>query len=310
MHDGPVTDDWAAPGTSAAQPRPVSHVAERVTPSPASVERRQPRPLPLRPQTVLELLDSGFAIVRSRPALVLGVAAVFHFPLALTLGFLQRNEPSRNEALLDDVRGYLSTSTGTDTTNEVIALLIASLIHTVVAVAVGLLVSAWYSERDPDLKDVLGWMVRHLPTVTLAWLLVHLLQAAGLVALGVGALIAAVFTTVVAPVLAVERVGPIDAIRRSVSMVRARFSQVLAFFVLSIVVGVVMTGVLTLAPAVLAAQFVIPVSWLLMAIGAAVAGTVSAAVLASATVALYIDLRVRLEGIDLQLLVTDRFPPP
>ncbi len=91
-------------------------------------------------------------------------------------------------------------------------------------------------------------------------------------------------------------------------MVRGRFGAVLGFFVLSAVVAVVPAGVLTIAPAMLAAQFVIPASWLVVALGSALAGTVSSAVLASATVALYIDLRVRLEGIDLQLLITDRFP--
>ena len=65
--------------------------------------------------------------------------------------------------------------------------------------------------------------------------------------------------------------------------------------------------VLGLLPSLLGYLLSFGAGWVLVAIGSVIAGVVSTTFLAAATVALYLDIRVRREGIDLQLLIPDLF---
>ncbi len=184
----------------------------------------------MRPQTILEVLDGGFAIVRARPGLLLGLSAVFIVPLSVLSAFLRRSATgSSGSELLEDPWLLNSTAPGDGWAPFLVGMLGRSLVQTIVAFAVGRLVSAWYSDREADLAEVLRWIARRAHVIVAAWVLTHLLQALGLVGVGVGALIVAVFTTVVAPVVAIEQVGPIAAIRRSFALVRGRVGPVLFF---------------------------------------------------------------------------------
>ena len=83
--------DWEVPGS--APPSVVRHQAAAIawrnsrTASPRSV----PRPVTMRPQGLLDILDGGFAVIRGRPGLILGISAVFVMPLAVLSGYLQRD---------------------------------------------------------------------------------------------------------------------------------------------------------------------------------------------------------------------------
>ena len=308
MTDG----EWATPGSAAPQPAAarVAVSASAAGPTPTSGGGPPPRPLPMRPQSTLEVLDSGFAIIRARPGLVLGLAAVFMVPLSLVSAWVRRDETGRDGSeLFDDPQLFAIVSPGDGPAAFLVSVLGRSLAQTVVAFAIGRLVAAWYADREADLTEILGWVLRRLPVIATAWLLAHLLQAAGLVVFVVGALIVAMFTVVVAPVLAVEQVGPIAALRRSFRLVSGRFVPVAVFFVGSGVLAEFLGVILGLLPTLLGYLLTIGGGWLLVAVGNVIAGIVSTSFLAAATVALYLDLRVRREGIDLQLLIPDLFAP-
>lgn len=305
--------DWATPGSSAAQPQAPAVVFGPVSSTGSSAlgaTQRSPRPLPLRPQSLLEILDGGFAIVRARSSLLLGISAVFIVPLSVLSAYLQRDLITTDGSeLFNDPWLFQSTAPGGGWTAFVVGFLARSLVQSVVAVAIGLLIAAWYSDREAELTDVLKWLSRRAHVILAAWFLTHLLQGLGLVGAVVGALVVAVFTTVVAPVVAVEQAGPIEAIRRSFSLVSGRFGTVLAFFALSGLLAELLGLVLGLLPTLLGFVLTIGGGWVLVAVGSVIAGIVSTTFLAAATVALYLDLRVRREGIDIQLLIPDRFPP-
>lgn len=110
------------------------------------------------------------------------------------------------------------------------------------------------------------------------------------------------------PALVLERLGPIDALRRSYSLTNGRWWPVLGITLLgalvtgiptNIVSGVINTVLKGLGGNNVAFEFI----W------AAIAGTASAAIFAPLSAAisvfLYFDLRVRKEGFDLQRLAAD-----
>lgn len=313
MSDG----EWTTPGIGAAQPSVPDPSTAHLGPAAGravGVAERPPRPLPMRPQSVIEILDGGFAIVRARPGLLLGISALFIVPFSVLSAFLRRGETGASVSdVLDDPSLFNSTAPGDGAIAFVIGVLGRSLVQTIVAFAVGRLVAAWYSDREADLTEVLRWIFRRIHVIVAAWVLVHVLEAIGLLGVGVGALIVATFTIVVAPALAIERLGPIAAIRRSFALVRGRFAPALGFFLLSGLLAETLGIVLGLLPTLLGYMLSLgavgSAAWVLVAIGSVIAGVVSTTFLAAATVALYLDIRVRREGIDLQLLIPDLFEP-
>ncbi|MFQ5558788.1 MAG: hypothetical protein ACE5GB_14940 [Acidimicrobiales bacterium] len=299
--------EWVTPGSgpAGASSRPPGDG------SPASVPgRAAPRPLLLRPLSVVELLDVGFAIIRARPAVVLMSSAVFVVPLALVTGFLQRDlldGQSFLDVLSDPTLYSADDASGFDAT--AVDLVGGSVVQALVGAAVAVLIAGWYVDMELDIVTLLGRLVRRAPVILAAWAVAHLMMVVGLVVFAVGALLVAVHLVVVAPVVAVENLGPIRALRRSRRLVRGRFWSVAWFFVLSGLMGSLVETVLGALPTGLGLVMGLDLGWIAVAVGAMVGGTVATAFVGAATVALYFDMRVRTEGLDIELRMSDAFSP-
>ncbi len=262
----------------------------------------------MRPQSVLEVLDSGFVLVRSKPWLLFSIVAVFNVPVAVLAAYLRRDSFSFDNRFLLGDPTVTTGSLGVDGAATTIGYMAGSLIQTIAAVAIGLVVTGWYSDRDPDVGSVLAAVARRIHWVLIAWLLVHVIEILGLVGLVIGSLLMAVLMVVVAPVIAVEGAGPLTAIKRSVGLVRGRYAPALGFFIFSGMIAAILGALLGGLPTVVGLLLGVDGGWVLVAIGSMISGIVSTSFLAAATVAFYFDLRVRREGIDLHLAMLDRFP--
>jgi len=262
----------------------------------------------MRPQSLIEVLDSGFALVRSSPVLLFSIVAVFHIPVAVLSAYLRRGSLGfDNQFLLQDPT-IAGQGFGSAVAASSVSFVAGSLIQTIAGVAIGLVVTSWYSDRDPDVAGILASVGRRMHWVVLAWLLVHLLEVLALIGFIVGSLLVAVLFVVVGPVMAVEGAGPVVAIKRSTRLVRGRYWSALSFFLLSGLIASILGSILGGLPTVLGLVLGVNGGWLLVAVGSMISGVMSTAFLAAATVAFYFDLRVRREGIDLHLLMVDRFP--
>ncbi len=304
-----MSDQWATPGSQTSQPsasRPTFSQLSSQDPTDSAADL--PRPLPMRPQSLIEVLDAGFALVRSAPVLLFSIVAVFHVPLAVLSAYLRRGSLGfDNQFLLGDPT-VAGQGFGSAVASSALSFVAGSLIQTIAGVAIGLVVTSWYSDRDPDVVGVLASVGKRLHWIVLAWLMVHLLEVVALVGFVVGSLLIAVLFVVVGPVMAVEGVGPVTAIKRSVRLVRGRYGSALSFFLLSGLIASVLGSVLGGLPTVLGLVLGVNGGWILVAVGTMISGIMSTAFLAAATVAFYFDLRVRREGIDLHLAMVDRFP--
>jgi hypothetical protein len=307
--EDPRAGGWAVPG--AAGDRQVTDAATPVDAA-APVDDAAPAPdravptVALRPMTVADVLDGGFAVLKARPLRLLSFAAAFVVPTHLVVAWLQRDA-------VDDLT--LSATFGTDpvllddgaqaTAGDVLALVLAYVLPAValvcVAAAVGHLVGQWLMGRDAPAGEMARAVGRRWPALLGSFVLVKLAEAAGVLACYVGVLFVMPLFVAVAPAIGVERCGGGEALRRSVRLVRNRYFPTMGVALLMGIVASVISSALAAVPEALAVWVGRDAGWALLALGGIVGNTVVLPYVAAATVLLYFDLRVRAEGLDLEM---------
>jgi len=265
----------------------------------------------LRPATTADLLDDGFTFLKTRPRAAVAIAAVFVIPLQLLIAWLQRDVlggGAFTEALSDPTGSALFAEDQDAGLETVLAFLAPSLILSFVAGAVVLMLVAEQSGRELAPGDALRGALRRGWALGMGWLLVHVLELLAGLVLVLPALAVMTLFLVTAPVAAAERLGPIAAMRRSWRLCRRRFWFVFGVAVLSGCVASAVEWILGLLPTVLADELGGTVGWVVLAVGQSFASLVTIPVVAATTALLYLDLRLRLEGLDLELDALTAFP--
>jgi len=257
--------------------------------------------------TIPDLLDGGFEILRRAPRTVLAVTAVFVVPTQLLSAYVQRSS-------LEDLRDLFENPTlasqqgGGIDGGQVLALVLSSLAVAFVGAALAVVVTAWYGGAAPTAGEALGVVARRSPSLVVAWLLVHLLEGAGLFVFGVATLVVMTFYLVTAPVIAVERTGPFRAMARAGRLGGRRFWPLLGIAVTTGIVGVALGFVLSTPTQLLAYVIGPDLGWIVLGVGSIAADLLTTSVIAGATVLAYLDVRVRTEGLDLAFAADRHLP--
>jgi hypothetical protein len=180
-----------------------------------------------------------------------------------------------------------------------------------VFVAAGLvrLVSAWHVGHDLTLRELVAGSLPLAGPLLVSWLLVHLAEGLGLLAFGFPSLAVMTWFLVTAPVIGAERLGPVAAMRRSARLVARRFWPVMGLTLLSGIVAALFGYALGLVPTVLSLLLGTDgLGWLVTAAAGVLTSLVTMPIVAATTVLIYLDLRVRTEGLDLEMDAADAFP--
>jgi hypothetical protein len=138
--------------------------------------------------------------------------------------------------------------------------------------------------------------------------LVGLIVAIGFILLFIPGIFALVALSLSAPAFILERIGVIDSMQRSWALVKGDFWRVLGILLLGFLIVLVITFVIEI-PFLIAAGFS---SWatgsnigwgslIILAIGQILAGTISQPISAGIVALLYVDRRMRAEGLDVTL---------
>ncbi|RJK95404.1 hypothetical protein [Vallicoccus soli] len=293
-----------------------------------------PKPgiIPLRPLGVGELLDGAISTLRSHPRTVLGLSALValvtqlvEVPLSwLLLGDLDL-ETGAAAGDLGDLGGLGATAL----VSLVVTLLAATFLTGVLTVVVSRAVlgedlslgEAWARAR-PRLLPLLGLTLLSMLLLGLV-LLVPVLPgvlvaatggdgdvAAGLVLLGlvVGLpLLAWVYVRIAlaSPAVVLEGSPVVASLRRSARLVQGAWWRTFGVLLLVNLVAGILSGILSV-PFSVAAGLTSPdpsdlVPLLVTAVGTVVASAITWPFTAAATVLLYVDRRMRREGLDLEL---------
>lgn len=293
----------AAVPTGAAFPPPVGAPGAPFGQRTGALVR--PGIIPLRPLGVGDILDGAVRAVRFNPAAMLGMALVVTLvttAITLALRFLlgwRLSGPDGGAApqpsvLIDP--GSLVSQIGS-------AVLTGLVIHVVGEAVLGRRISlgqAWQAVKG-----------RLLPLLGYQFLLAVAVVAAILTLIGILALPLLVYLIMVPAVLVLEKQGIRDSVRRSVALVRGAFWRTLGIWLLAglivFVVQVVLSAPLMAAVLVVANLVGAAVSdSLVIGTAEAVVNLVSGVLLtpfsAAVTALLYIDRRIRTEGLDIALM--------
>jgi hypothetical protein len=259
----------------------------------------------LRPLGIGEILDAGIKVfLRHWRTLVLSVIGLILPVQILSALIIASIAPEQFDWTSSQTSVAESDQTAFWIGQAVIALLTFITVLLATAVCFKAVADA-YLGVEPDWRRSLRFAVRRLGGLVAVSFIGGVLLVLAFLALIVPGIWLAVAFSVAVPALLLERLGPIAALRRSVRLVRGRWwptaGALLVGYLLIGIIGALVEGVITVVPTLVAKD-----NTLVAALGAVVGGTVGSALTtpySAAVVALvYFDLRVRKEGLDLQLI--------
>ena len=287
--------------------------------------------MPLRPFTIGGLLDEPFVLFRRDLRLILLIAAVVVVPLQVLLASLQGPVLAglgMGDIIDDPVSAQLALTTAGDQ-GFVMGWLISTAVGILVLPLINGLIARLAVSRVLG-EQVDGTSIRHatMPrwgTLVGASVLTGLLTY-GLIGLGVGigvlwsdavgislavilvlvgipvGVAAYVLLAVTPVVVVVEGVAPVAALRRSAQLVRARFWSVLGVLLLAAVVAGLVNMAVATIPTYMALFTPGAVATVFMGAGELLAAMVTTPYLILLTVTVYLDARIRREGLDVEIL--------
>jgi Membrane domain of glycerophosphoryl diester phosphodiesterase len=298
----------------------------------------KPGVIPLRPLGVGEILDGAFASIRRNPKAILGLAAVVMTISAVISATITRTLLNLGGLNLPTPGQQLTPAQATHLVGRIIAVVVPAfgltllLTFIVQAILAGLLapiIARGVSGQQISAADAWQATRPRLPSLLLATLLVLLAGLGPLLILGLivgiafvaGAppavyavvallgLVALVLTiwfstmfSLVTPVVVLENESPGRALGRSWRLVARSFWRVFGITLLAGIIVAVAGGILQLPFTFFGALSGSGIAaTVILVIGTIAAGTVTRPITAGVTVLLYVDMRMRKEGLDLAL---------
>ncbi len=264
-----------------------------------------------RPLTLADALDGAFEIVKARPRTVAVAAALFLLPLQLLVFALDPRAYGGIAAVFTDPEYFdssASTSSGSGVDPSLLLLMVGSLPLSAVAATIAKLVEGWLLAQERTVSQCLKAVgARRWGALVVAWVGVHLVETVSLVGVGLLPVVFMTFYMVTAPAIAIEGLGPFSGMRRSWRLVRRRFWRTMWVALASALVAGTVGATLPLLPVAVAAQFGFGGDTIVAGVATLATSLLTGAFVAGVAVLTYFDLRVRTEGLDLQLALADVF---
>jgi hypothetical protein len=313
---GPGAPGWGPPPGPGGGP-PGWGVPSAYPPLPKAGSART-GPLPLHPMMFSDLLDGSFRLLKANLWTIVLVAAVFLIPVNLVAAFFQRDllggygflEFMQDPSLLEEAAG--PGSSNAPLVGSLVAALATLLVTPFIGGATSMIVTASYLGGELRAGEAMRATGRRFLVLLAVFLLTGLLKLAGLVVCLVGALVPMTLFLVTTPAVMVEETGPIQAMARSITLVRPRFWPVMAIGigsgVLAGFLGNILAGPFSIAALAIGYRW----GWILAAVGAILPALITTPFVSILATLVYFDLRIRNEGFDLQMIAAElaRGGPP
>lgn len=266
--------------------------------------------IPLRPLSTGDILDGTFATIRRNPRTVLGLSVIFVTAREIVTVLAEALAGQLPTPVLTVRQG--STAELGATISGGFGFLLAAVVGAVLTGMVVVVVTEDVVGRQVGMAEV--WRRvrkdRRLGALLVTAVLAGALPYLGLVLLVVPGILAWGGWALSTPALIVERLGPLSALRRSWRLVQPDFGRVWGIRALSVLIGLLMRVLLVL-PFVAAAALVTTLmhtgadqpmplpALVVLVLGNIAAGTVIAPFEAGVLALLYVDRRMRAEGLDI-----------
>jgi len=243
----------------------------------------------LPPRRIGEILSAAFQLYRRHWRTLMAIAAVVVVPLTLLQYGIGHWFRTNGQQLHD--QGVVSTSFWAVASASLLAALVALLLYQVLTGAITRNIATEVTGQDLDLEQSYRFGFARLGPILVVSILVGLATLLGLIVFIIPGIYIGVRLAVSIQALVVEDRRGTEAMRRSWALVGGHWWHA-AF---TLLVGALITGVVN---AVITAPFSAG-AWFIQGIAAAVATTVTLPYGALVGVLLYLDLRTRKEGLDL-----------
>jgi hypothetical protein len=261
----------------------------------------------LRPRGIGEILDSAVVLYRARFTKLVRVAACVVIPVqALSALVLLSAQPDHFTL---NVTGTVSPQYDSNSValqlGAVVVITIVSVLSTALIVAVcARVVADAYIGRSSGAREAATAVRPRVFALIGTSLIVLISEGIGFVFCFVGALVPLTFFAVALPVLILEGVGISAAIGRSVTLTKAHVMHVLGLVLTAQLLAAVVNGALAEAVSLLLRSGGSTVAIVIaQSIANTIAGVLTTPFIATATVVLYFDLRIRDEAFDVQLMI-------
>ena len=310
---------WVAPDADAGRTaEPSSAPADVVAAGTLSAERvRQLRmrqrsdttfPVRLRPMRLVDVMDGAFAVLKSQPRAVTLLILPMVLPVSLLQAYLGRessnasiveffSSPGRFGRIIDGQRW------------SVVVYVLDLVVLSVAGALMGKMLALWFEGIVPDASVVLRASGRLIPRAFLAFVVVHLIEAVAAVGLAVGTLLVIPLLSVTSPVVGIENIGPIAAVRRSWSLTKRHYKHSCAYALFGASVVFLLGLLFGWLPSTIAASLGDDgYGWVVVGLASVMFATITTAFIAIGSVIFYLDLRMRSEGMDIEITATELFP--
>ncbi len=265
--------------------------------------------------TMIDKLDGAFAVMKARPSRVVAVTAAVMLPAHFLGAFLLRGSPS-----LVDQLGILGTASSSGSSNALstgynpfvtlvfatLAVGASSLGYMLLGGALTPLVLSWYTGGDITAGEALRAMGRRAPVLVGAYLVVAPLHMLSALCSLPGLFFTPVFL-VMAPAIMAEGVGPVQAAKRSWELTLRRFGSVFTTVGLAWLVASLLGSVLGILVQIAGAATPSAWRWVATGFGQGLLSLVVAPFGVGVALLVYLDLRIRAEGLDIELGLRDAF---
>jgi hypothetical protein len=267
----------------------------------------------LRPRGIGEILDTAVALYRARFLRLVLVAATVVIPVqVLSALVLLSAQPDSYDRL--NVSGSVSPQYDSSSAAlgfaAFVVITVVGLLSTafIVAVCTRIVADAYIDRESAAGEAVRAVGPRFFAIIGLT-LLVSICDAIGLAFCGIGILVPLTLFAVAIPALILEGITVSAAISRSVTLTKTKAGHVLGVVLIArLLVTVLSVGLSAAVIVLLRGGNSVVSSVIGQSIASTIAGILTTPFVATATVALYFDLRIRNEAFDVQLLMQRNEP--
>ena len=260
----------------------------------------------LRARGIGEVLDAAVVLYRARFLRLLAVTAWVIIPAQIFSAIVLLSAQPTGFDL-----GVTGTPTPVYDTGDFAAQIGATLVVGLVGIVSSAFVTAActrivadaYVDHTESAGDAMRLAARRLLPIIGLSIMLTLAQIAGFAACFVGVIVPMAFFAVAVPVLIIEGTGVFRALGRSLDLAKPKFWHVLGVVIAAQMLTFVLQGGLSALLGLGLASDNATVLVIMQSVVNSLAALITTPFVAAATLVLYFDLRMRVEGFDIQLLM-------
>ena len=296
------TAPGAAPPGGTPPPGPAATAgADEWTSAPDPVA--PPRlPVPLRAMTATDIIDGAWAVIKARPKTVFAITAMIILPTEVLAALAAQGSAAFLDVFASSFdTGRSSGPLALGSAGVIIAELLQNLAPFFLGAALARLVSSWYAGGDMTARQAVVAAFRKAPALLGAFAILIPVKLLGWLTCGIGLIFILPLIMVTAPAIVIEDLGPIAGPKRAFDLARRRYWPCVGVWALALIVELVVNLALSLVPTIVAAFTPGAVAPIVAGAGTVFAAFITKPFMVGVAVLLYLDLRVRTEGLDLEL---------